>query len=333
MKGGLVELPSGIGDARHFYMLRAADHGRPLVNATSSFISPLTDQINKATDGNIAANFMDLLEQIPASYLIIHNDRLITAWQTEYQIFLVRALASRRLRFVNRFDGHDDLYAVVKTEPNAASEAPVPFPLAIREWAAMIHEDQANLLVSANRAQSLYRIHLAITGRLPLYAEFIRDVEAVAKGVIVEADDQDQSFNNNLRGLVETRVSSESFVKAFGHLNDTEYVGQLLSNAGIKMDPQAQAALVNELSSKVETRAGILLKIAGDRQFIEKENFRSLVLLHYFAYLHRNPGEPPDKDMSGFNFWIQDLAREGNPAKLSLAFGNSIEYRRSKEGK
>src|SRR5436189_5422079 len=51
MKGGIVELPSVTDQARHFYMLRAADHQKPLVNATSSFVSPLTDEINKATEG------------------------------------------------------------------------------------------------------------------------------------------------------------------------------------------------------------------------------------------------------------------------------------------
>jgi len=107
-------------------MLRAADHQRPLVNATSSFTSLLTEQINQATSGTISTTFMDLLEQIPTSYLAIHNDRLLPESRLEYEKFVVRSLASGRLRFINRFDGHDDLYAVVKIEPNAQTESPFP---------------------------------------------------------------------------------------------------------------------------------------------------------------------------------------------------------------
>ena len=86
--------------------------------------------------------------------------------------------------------------------------------------------------------------------------------------------------------------------------------------------------LISLLSGKSRTRAEVLLDIVANQQFIDKENARSLVLLHYFAYLHRNPGDPPDNDLSGFDFWIKDFAREPDVAKLSAAFQNSIEYRR-----
>ncbi|PYT02279.1 MAG: hypothetical protein DMF65_06945, partial [Acidobacteria bacterium] len=104
MRGGLVELPSEEGVNRHFYMLRAADHERPLVNATSSFLSPTTVEINVATRERLRQSFLDLLEKIPASYLVIHNDRLPPERRADYETFLARAVASGRLRFVNRFD-------------------------------------------------------------------------------------------------------------------------------------------------------------------------------------------------------------------------------------
>ncbi len=334
MRGGLVELPTGTGTLPHLYMLRAADHGKPLINAISTFVPPHAWEIESLSRSiPIPTKLLDAMEKVPTSYLVIHNPLIEAERRQSYESFLAVGLSTGRLRFIKRYGAGDDLYAVVKTEPNAQSEAPLPFPVAAHEWAATIREDQANLLVSPNRAQILYRIHLATTGRLPVYAEFMKDAEAVAKGVTLESDDQDQSFNNNLRQFVAGWVNREPFIHTFRDLNDTQFVDQLISHAGIKLDPQEQADLVSELSSKRETRAGILLKIAGDRRFIEKEKDRSIVLLHYFAYLHRNPGDPPDKDMNGFEFWIQDLARERNPAKLSLAFGNSIEYRRSKERK
>jgi hypothetical protein len=333
MRGGLVELPSDVDGARHFYMLRSADHARPLVNATSSFVSPLTDKINKQTDGKIDETFMDLLEQVPASYLVVHNDRLTIAWRTAYQVFLAHALASGRLRFINRFDGHDDLYAVAKNEPNTISEAAVPFQLVFHEWASMIAQDEANLLVSPTRSQTLYRIHWVTTGALPRYADFMNDMKKLAHQVILESGEQDQQFDKNLREFAVEWVERERFKTAFQALADEQYVDRLISNAGIKLEPQERAALVDELSRRKETRAGILLKIVADRRFVEKEANRALVLLHYFAYLHRNPGEAPDKDLSGFNFWIQDTERAYNPGKLAAAFESSVEYRVRVEAK
>src|SRR6266404_3406565 len=50
MRGGIVELPHDLGRTLpHRYMLRAADHEKPLINATSSFVSPLTWQIQSTT--------------------------------------------------------------------------------------------------------------------------------------------------------------------------------------------------------------------------------------------------------------------------------------------
>jgi hypothetical protein len=329
MSGGLVELPSGVDVSRHFYMLRAADHGKPLVNATSSFISPLTDQINNASEERIAPGFMDLLEKIPTSYLVVHNDRLPPAWQREYEMFLAHSLISGRLRFINRFDGHDDLYAVVRTEPNAISEAAAPFPLVEREWAELIDEDESNMFSPADRSQSLYRLYLAATGRLPRYQDFMRELKNIGRGVNMGSESEDYAFQTNLNHLADSWLAREPLVKSLNHLDETRFIDRLVANSGIALDRQERTVLISLLAGKSRTRAEVLLNIVANQQFIDKENARSLVLLHYFAYLHRNPGDLPDNDLSGFNYWIQDFAKEPDVARLSAAFQNSIEYRRN----
>lgn len=329
MRGGLVELPTGNGILPHLYMLRAADHGKPLINAISTFVPPHAWEIESLSRTTpIPTKLLDAMEKVPTSYLVIHNPLIEADRRASYESFLAMGVSTGRLRFIKRYGAGDDLYAVVKTEPEVKSEGTLPFALSTHEWAAMIQEDQANMLVpSATRCQTLYRLHLANTGTLPRYAEFIKDVATVARGVIMVSEDQDQSFQDNLRRLVEELVAREA------DPDDAQYVDRLLANAGLKLDVNERAALIDSLSSRRETRAAILMKVVSDQRFVEKENDRSLVLLHYFAYLRRNPSEPPDKDSSGFDFWVQDLARERNPAKLTIAFRNSIEYRRRKEGK
>ena len=100
----------------------------------------------------------------------------------------------------------------------------------------------------------------------------------------------------------------------------------MLENAGVTIEASRRAALISSLQNRQDTRAGVLLKIVEDPIFVEKENSRSLLLLHYFAYLRRNPGEPPEHDLSGFDFWLHDFESNHNPAKLSSAFKDSIEY-------
>ena len=130
MRGGVVELPSVEGATfNHLYMLRAADHGRPLVNASSSFISPETYRIYKLTEGpGIPDELVSLLEEIPASYLVVRHNLIKPGRRPEYEAFLARGVAAGRLRFIRRFDQSDDLYAVTKTEPDARAEADAPPP-------------------------------------------------------------------------------------------------------------------------------------------------------------------------------------------------------------
>ena len=85
-----------------------------------------------------------------------------------------------------------------------------------------------------------------------------------------------------------------------------------------------------ELSNTEETRSTVLLKIVSDPGFIEKEKYRSLLLLHYFGYLRRNPNDPPDSDFAGYNFWLTKLNQFGGNfvnAEMVKAFIVSGEYR------
>jgi len=335
MKGGLVELPSEEGANRHFYMLRAADHARPLVNATASFISKLTEQINKAThEGPIPNSFQDLLEGIPTSYLVVHTERLAPERWADYEAFLSRGLASGRLRFINRFDDGADLYAVTKNEPDAQSEAPLPFVPAPHDWAGRIEADPVNILGTyVSWSQTLYRLHFAAFGVMPRYAEFVPEAVALGRGVEpgTEEEEQKKTLEANLRAAAESLTKREDFKTAYGRLDDAQYVARLLANAGLGEDTSLRDSLAAALSSKEETRAGVLLYVATDTRFAEREANRSLVLLHYFGYFRRNPGDPPDRDMTGFDFWLKDLESNRDPGKLPLAFRGSIEYNSKKK--
>jgi hypothetical protein len=128
MRGGIVELPAVYGGMPNYlYVLRAADHARPLVTAMSGFLPPLEQEIESLTQNRpIPDEFIDLLESIPCSYLVVHNGFLGPADRFVLESFLARGITAGRLRFIRSYEGAD-LYAVTKTEANASSEAEPPF--------------------------------------------------------------------------------------------------------------------------------------------------------------------------------------------------------------
>jgi len=219
---------------------------------------------------------------------------------------------------------------VVKTEPDARSEAPLPFTAA-SDLSALITEDPTELVRKAARFQTLYRIYLTSFGKLPRYEEFMGDVGTMARGVILESEDADQIFDGNMHEFVQAWVHRDSFVRTFGHLTEAQFVDKLLMNASLEMDATERDGLINDLAGGRETRAGALFRIVNKQEFIDKENDRSLLLLHYFGYLRRNPDDPPDRDLHGFNFWLQQLAKSHDASGIAEAFKKSIEYHAIKE--
>ena len=184
-------LPLGGGN-NHHHVLRAADHGKPLITATSGFSPPYEIDIENLTNsGPITPQFLDLLEKIPASYVVVMTHLVRPERRAVYENFFSRAVAAGRLRFINRFGAHDDLYAVVKTEPEARSEAPLPFAIPQREWSAAIQEDPLNLLShSFDWTQAVYCMYVTAFGRMPRYTEFTGDMSTIGKGVIMGAAEQ-----------------------------------------------------------------------------------------------------------------------------------------------
>jgi hypothetical protein len=332
MRGGIVILPAG-PDFNHAYMLRAADHARPLVVGTSGFNSPQEDQIERlTTTGIIPLSLLDLLEGLPTSYVVVKNGLVAPERRTNYSAFLSRAVDAGRLRFVNRFDGRDDLYAVLKNEPDARAEAPPPAELELRDWASMLDEDSINLLGQyADWSHALYRLHLVARGRMPRYVEFIRDASALGRGIFPGTEEAQRVFDGRLAALAREWEKREEFRELFGETDDARYVERLFRNAGVEADAAERAALAAALTSQAETRAGALLKVAADPRLERRGHNRAILLLHYFAFLRRNPDDPPDHDLTGFDFWLSNLERTNDPDKIALAFRDSIEYKEMKK--
>jgi len=146
MKGGVVELPvSDVAHGNYLYVLRAADHGKPLVNGVSGFGVPLVTKLEALLRQKpIPAELLDLLESVPVSYVVVHS-----SWYSKEDLdvvreFLSEATTSGRFRFVGRFGPErTDIYAVSKTEPAArAARSPLWKMNILREMALKGREDE-----------------------------------------------------------------------------------------------------------------------------------------------------------------------------------------------
>jgi hypothetical protein len=128
MRGGIAELPDSV-EALALYDLRAADHGRPLITAYSSFEPADTARLHElARKRPIPKELLDRLEEVPASYLVLHESLFSTEDRGAAHVFAADALASGRLRFVRRFEGPpSDLYALARIEPAATSAGDPPW--------------------------------------------------------------------------------------------------------------------------------------------------------------------------------------------------------------
>jgi hypothetical protein len=316
MAGGIVELPAGYPSTR--YMLRAADHGRPLVTALDSFVPPIAAEIESmSSSAPIPDRFLDLLEQIPASYLTVHNALATPEQRLEIDKFLDRAIATGRLRFIRSFASQmrygirerNDLYAVIRTEPEARSEEPRPPPF--------VREASQPALIADFEEKSffIYRLYRASYARLPLFAEFVPDAQNLTRdpnSTVAEWEKKKVAF-------VETWINRPQFRSRFDGLSDEQYCDTLLAQTGLTVSDATRHQMLRELSNRTTTRAAVLMKLADDGAFAARERNTAFVLMHYFAYLRRDP------ELGGLYFWLDYLKRSPDYRNLTELFAASSE--------
>lgn len=328
MSGGIVVLPAN-EHLNHRHVLRSADHMKPSIVGISGFSSSYETAIEVATfSGPIPAAFIKFLEEVPTSYVVIENNLIAPERRADYETFLARAVIADRLRFINRFDGRDDLYAVVKNEPQAKAEVPPPFPLEMKEWETLLKEDPANLLGQFRSAsQTIYRFYIASYGQMPRYAEFLPDVEWIGRGVVANSVDDQPKLERNLSEFAERWVESAKFRALYQSTTNERFVDELIANARLMLGPAERAAFSEKLNNGTLKRGQLLLAVVSKPDFAEREWKRSLVLLYYFGYLRRNPDDAPDGNLSGFNFWLKEVEASGDIGRLSRGFMASGEYK------
>jgi len=217
----------------------------------------------------------------------------------------------------------------VRTQEGGGADVRRSSEPAPREMAGRVGRDPFELLAEFPRTSFfVHRLYKASHGRLPRMAEFMEDVRALGRGVFRGARGWEQRLEENRRAFLTGWEAREEFVRAFHEKSGEEFVGALLSNAGVEMGAGERARLAREIDSGAASRGAVLGRVVEDEGFMEREYDTAYVLVHFFGYLGRDPEAPPDRDLSGLDFWRGSLGRTGDHRALSRAFLNSEEYKK-----
>jgi hypothetical protein len=234
--------------------------------------------------------------------------------------FLNDAIDAGRLRFVRSFEGgsrygvreRTDLYAVVKTEPNVRTEAPRPPPLSYERLAPLF----SGLVANFQQAGSfVYRVYKASYGRKPHFGEFIPDVELLRYDPANGAEKLEEAK----LAFAETWVNRAEFKSKYDRLSDDQFVDTLLAQAELTNAEGQRENLLEGLHKHTLTRAHVLRSIADNNFFAVREFNAGFVLMHYFAYLKRDP------DRAGYDFWLHVLNRVPDYRSFTESFAAATE--------
>jgi hypothetical protein len=176
----------------------------------------------------------------------------------------------------------------------------------------------------------VYRLYRASYGRAPArVGEFMLDSRVVGDGVVVGAAGWAERLAANKRAFLQEWTRRPEFTQQFAGYTDYWFLQTLFVNMNVTPTDARREALLAKLAAGA-TRAEVLAEVIEDEQFKKQEFNRAFVLMQYFGYLRRNPNDPPDSDLTGYNYWLGKLNEFGGDyekAEMVKAFLSSTEYR------
>ena len=176
-----------------------------------------------------------------------------------------------------------------------------------------------------------YNASLDRANGLPRYLEFLRDTQTIGRGVVVGAPGWEAQLEANKVAYADKFVLRPEFKVLYPlTLTPTEYVDALYAHAQIIPSAAERQAAIDEFNTPTGARGRALRRVVENQALYAREFNRAFVLAQYFGYLRRNPDDPPDNDLAGFNFWLTKLNQfNGNyiAAEMVKAFIVSGEYR------
>jgi hypothetical protein len=176
------------------------------------------------------------------------------------------------------------------------------------------------------------------TADMQSFSEWLRDTQAVQRGVIVGQGNWQATLDANRLGFMQDFVMRTEFVGLYPTSDTpTQYINKLYSHALSRTPTSTELTNALNLFGAAATandataRGQALLQLTQASDFISREIPRTFVQMEYFGYLRRDPNDAPDNNFSGYSFWLNKLVLFNSDflkAEMVKAFLSSTEYRR-----
>jgi hypothetical protein len=160
----------------------------------------------------------------------------------------------------------------------------------------------------------VYRLYKVAYGRRPTYDEFTADRSRMVASANLDASKQAVAADFVSRAAFQVQFPSGT--------SPEQYVDTLNARTGSSLTQAERDALVAGMRNGTEVRAGVLLKVAENQLFRQREYNPAFVLMQYFGYLRRDP------DQGGYDFWLNVLNNKepNNFRGMVCSFITSAEY-------
>ncbi|HWW77577.1 MAG TPA: DUF4214 domain-containing protein, partial [Pyrinomonadaceae bacterium] len=173
----------------------------------------------------------------------------------------------------------------------------------------------------------VYRLYRGPLSRQPDYLEFMRDTQAIGRGLVVGAPGWEQQLDANTQRFAEDFVTRPEFVARYPvGTTAAAYVDALYSSEGVTpTTAERDQAIAAYGGGDTQGRARALRIVVNNQTFTRRLTNEGFVAAEYFGYLRRNPDDP------GFNFWLNKLNSfngDFRAAEMVKAFLISDEYRK-----
>ena len=176
-----------------------------------------------------------------------------------------------------------------------------------------------------------------LSNNMPGFVEFMRDTQAIQKGVTVGQGNWQQVLDANRLAFMNEFVMRAEFVALYPTTDTpTQYVDKLYLHANLTQTQQERLDAIEYFGGAATAadpgaRARALLLLTQNGNFQVRETRRAFVHMQYLGFLRRSPNDAPDNNFDGFNFWVTKLNQFNGDylqAEMVKAFLTSLEYRR-----
>ncbi len=178
-------------------------------------------------------------------------------------------------------------------------------------------------------AMPAYLANLAAYGARPLFSVFLRETQALAKGVVVLEAGSEQVLERNKQAYFAEFVVRPEFDAGYPRtMTPAQFVGSLLAETRAEASERQQA--IAEFGQSLTTndpaaRARVMRRVAEDAVFAAQQQSRALVHMLHFGCLRR------DAEAAVEQSWLEKLSGGDPAAAISTmvsAVIESAEYRR-----